>query len=131
MKTRAATYSTLVRFISELGPDTRYLLIVIDEVHDLYASMSKYGKNKNAVKYSPTWRSVFAKAGIHVTLVGVTATLNLQESHSIKNACRLFDVETDDELLGMVHVASDADCKKHVANVNFLNTVQNPKVILE
>ena len=111
----ATTMLNQMRLISELGPDTRHLLIIIDEVHDVYAS--KYGKNKNAVKHSTAWRSVFNKAGINVTLIGATATLNLQEGHAIKNACRLFDVKNEDELLGIVHVASDKDCKEHTAKV--------------
>lgn len=117
-----------LRFISELGPDTRNLVIIIDEVHDLYSS--KYGKNKKAVKNSPTWHALFAKHHINVTMIGATATLNLQEDFAIQNACRLFGVDGEEQITGMIHFASDDACKAHTEKVQGSGAAKvAPKVI--
>ena len=100
------------RLIEELGSDTKNLVIVIDEVHDLYGP--KLGKNKNQIKHAPRWHQIFEMNGINVTVIGASATLGLDNDNSIANAARLFNV-TEDELKEMIYIAPSELEREHEA----------------
>jgi hypothetical protein len=104
------TFANQLRLISELGPDTRHVVIVIDEAHEMYRA--SLAKRKHQIKYSPDWHDVFLEHGISVTMIGTSATLCLDTEHARDNAARLFNVEVDC-LDAMVHRTPDAYLEAH------------------
>tara|TARA_B110000046_G_scaffold87506_5_gene95608 strand:- start:1362 stop:3329 length:1968 start_codon:yes stop_codon:yes gene_type:complete len=85
------------RFVRDIGEDTKRLVVVIDECHDVYSSN---GVCKQAVKQAETVRMFFDQHGIRVTTVGMSATLNLTKPQYVDNATRLIGVDVsaiDDE----------------------------------
>jgi len=78
------------RFVHDIGTDTRRLIVLIDECHDVYSSN---GVCKQAVKQAETVRVFFEQHGISVTMVGMSATLNLTKEQYVQNAALLLGAD--------------------------------------
>lgn len=120
------TFPNQLRLITELGPDTKHIVIVIDEVHDMYGP--KQGKNKNQVKYASQWHNVFKMHGISVTMIGASATLALDSEHAQENAARLLNVDVDD-LPSITHTASRQCTAAHETKKKECGTVKTKSPI--
>tara|TARA_B110000046_G_scaffold59805_3_gene67168 strand:- start:981 stop:2870 length:1890 start_codon:yes stop_codon:yes gene_type:complete len=78
------------RFVHDIGTDTKRLILIIDECHDVYSSN---GVCKQAVKQAETVRVFFEQHGIAVTTVGMSATLNLSKAQYVQNAALLLGAD--------------------------------------
>ena len=78
--------SVMEDIISKFGPDTKHIVIVIDEVHSMVKNYSR-----NVIKHVKSWQDCFKNHTL--TIIGVTATLNFDKSAFSKNAAKLIGVD--------------------------------------
>lgn len=83
------------RLLDEFDTDTKCIVILYDEVHDLYWSTKKKA-NKQALKNIDEWKSCFTERGIQLIFIGVTATPQMNSDTAQCNATNLFGVTKED-----------------------------------